>query len=90
MEIAKVLPSPPGKLFLAGMVMLACGMLFKVAAVPFHMWTPDVYQGAPTPITAFFSTGPKVAAFAAFLRIFTTAFGGAPGSGRCSSAWRAS
>jgi NADH-quinone oxidoreductase subunit N len=76
MEIARVLPSPPGKLFMAGMVMLACGMLFKVAAIPFHMWTPDVYQGAPTPITTFFATGPKVAAFAAFLRIFSTAFAG--------------
>ena len=74
-KIAQALPSPPGKLYLAGMVMVACGMLFKVAAVPFHLWTPDVYQGAPTPVTAFFSIGPKAAAFAAFLRIFTTAFG---------------
>jgi len=76
MDIAQSMPSPPGRMMLAGMVLLACGMLFKVAAVPFHMWTPDVYQGAPTPITTFFATGPKVAAFAAFLRIFTTAFGG--------------
>ncbi len=74
-ETARLLPTPPGKLYLAGMVMVACGMLFKVAAVPFHLWTPDVYQGAPTPITAFFSIGPKAAAFAAFLRIFSTAFG---------------
>ena len=49
---------------------LACGFLFKVAAVPFHVWTPDVYEGAPTPITAFMSVGPKAAAFAMFLRVF--------------------
>jgi NADH:ubiquinone oxidoreductase subunit 4 (subunit M) len=55
---------------------LACGFLFKVAAVPFHMWTPDVYEGAPTPITAFMSVGPKAAAFAMFLRVFGGAFGG--------------
>jgi len=53
----------------AGMVLLAVGFLFKIAAAPFHMWTPDVYQGAPTPITAFMSAGPKAAAFAAFMRI---------------------
>ncbi len=56
---------------IAGMLLLAVGFLFKIAAAPFHMWTPDVYQGAPTPITAFMSAGPKAAAFAAFLRIFT-------------------
>jgi len=55
---------------LTGMALLACGFLFKVAAVPFHMWTPDVYEGAPTPITAFLSVGPKAAAFAIFLRVF--------------------
>jgi len=55
----------------AGMLLLSIGFLFKIAAAPFHMWTPDVYQGAPTPITAFMSAGPKAAAFAAFLRIFT-------------------
>lgn len=55
----------------AGMVLLGTGFLFKIAAAPFHMWTPDVYQGAPTPITAFMSAGPKAAAFAAFLRVFT-------------------
>jgi NADH-quinone oxidoreductase subunit N len=59
---------------LVGIALLACGLLFKVAAVPFHMWTPDVYQGAPTPITAFMSVGPKAAAFAIFLRIFVGAF----------------
>ncbi len=55
---------------LTGLALLACGFLFKVAAVPFHMWTPDVYEGAPTPITAFMSVGPKAAAFAIFLRVF--------------------
>jgi NADH-quinone oxidoreductase subunit N len=55
------------------MVMVAAGFGFKVAAAPFHMWVPDVYEGAPTSVTAFMSAGPKVAAFAAFLRIFATA-----------------
>ena len=56
-------------MFLAGAGLLITGFLFKVAAAPFHMWTPDVYQGAPTPITAFMSAGPKAAAFAAFMRV---------------------
>ncbi len=59
---------------LVGVALMACGFLFKVAAVPFHMWTPDVYEGAPTPITAFMSVGPKAAAFAIFLRVFLVAF----------------
>lgn len=54
---------------IAGLILLSIGFLFKIAAAPFHMWTPDVYQGAPTPITAFMSAGPKAAAFAAFVRI---------------------
>lgn len=54
----------------AGMLLMAVGFLFKIGAVPFHMWAPDVYQGAPTPITAFMSAGPKAAAFAAFIRVF--------------------
>lgn len=61
---------------LAGVGLLSIGFLFKIAAAPFHMWTPDVYEGAPTPITAFMSAGPKAAAFAAFLRVF---FLGLPG-----------
>ncbi len=56
---------------IAGMILLSIGFLFKIGAAPFHMWTPDVYQGAPTPVTAFMSAGPKAAAFAAFLRVFT-------------------
>ena len=67
-------PVPEG-LFYAGMALILVGFCFKVAAVPFHMWTPDVYQGAPTPVTAFFSAGPKAAAFAAFIRTFFIAFG---------------
>ncbi|HAR95816.1 MAG TPA: NADH-quinone oxidoreductase subunit N, partial [Deltaproteobacteria bacterium] len=61
-------------MFLMGMGFLIVGFGFKIASVPFHMWTPDVYEGAPTSITAFMATGVKVAAFAAFLRIFYTAF----------------
>jgi len=57
-------------LLMAGVVLLVIGFGFKVAAVPFHMWAPDVYQGAPTPVTAFMSVGPKAAAFAAFYRVF--------------------
>lgn len=59
---------------IAGVVLITMGFAFKVAAVPFHMWTPDVYQGAPLPVTAFMSAGPKAAAFAAFLRVFAEAF----------------
>jgi NADH-quinone oxidoreductase subunit N len=56
------------------------GFGFKSAAVPFHMWTPDVYEGAPTPVTAFMSTGVKAAAFAALVRVFMTALGDLQGS----------
>lgn len=58
-----------------GMAMLAVGLLFKAGAVPFHAWTPDVYQGSPTPVTAFMASGTKVAAFGALLRTFYVAFG---------------
>jgi NADH-quinone oxidoreductase subunit N len=58
----------------AAMGLLLVGFAFKTALVPFHMWTPDVYQGAPTPITGFMAAGTKAAAFAAFLRVFTGAF----------------
>ncbi len=60
---------------IVGLVFVAAGLAFKVSAVPFHMWTPDVYEGAPTPITAFFAAAPKVAAMALFLRTFLVAFG---------------
>jgi NADH-quinone oxidoreductase subunit N len=57
-----------------GLVFLFAGLCFKVSAVPFHMWTPDVYEGAPTPVTAFFAAAPKVAAIAAFVRVAVVAF----------------
>ena len=62
---------------LIGMISLSVGLLFKVGAAPFHAWTPDVYQGAPTPVTAFMAAATKVAAFGAALRIFYVALGGA-------------
>ena len=62
-------------LLLIGMGMLAVGLLFKVGAAPFHAWTPDVYQGAPTAVTAFMAAGTKVAAFGAMLRLFYVGFG---------------
>jgi len=62
-----------GGLIAAGAALLFVGLAFKVSAAPFHIWTPDVYQGAPSPVTAFLSTGPKAAAFAIFLRVFFTA-----------------
>ena len=61
---------------LFGLVFLVTGLAFKVSAVPFHMWTPDVYEGAPTPVTAFLATAPKVAAIALFARLVHDAFGG--------------
>ncbi|MCL4534542.1 MAG: NADH-quinone oxidoreductase subunit NuoN [Bacteroidetes bacterium] len=61
---------------LMGLVLLVGGLGFKIAAVPFHMWVPDVYEGAPTPITAFLSVGSKAAGFALVVRVFTLAFGG--------------
>jgi NADH-quinone oxidoreductase subunit N len=60
---------------LFGLVFLAAGMAFKVSAAPFHMWTPDVYEGSPTPVTLFFSTAPKVAASVMFARVLFDAFG---------------
>lgn len=60
---------------LFGLVFLTAGFAFKVSAAPFHMWTPDVYEGSPTPVTAFFATAPKVAAMALFARVVHDAFG---------------
>jgi NADH-quinone oxidoreductase subunit N len=62
-----------GALF--GMVFILAGLAFKISAVPFHMWTPDVYEGAPTPVTTFFATAPKVAALALTMRVALVAFG---------------
>jgi NADH-quinone oxidoreductase subunit N len=66
----------PSPLLLVGIGMLVVGFGFKVAAVPFHMWTPDVYDGSPTPFTAFMAAGVKVAAFAALMRLWADAFAG--------------
>ena len=64
---------------LFGIVFMLSGFAFKVSAVPFHMWTPDVYEGAPTPITAFFATAPKIAAMGLFARVMHDAFGNSVG-----------
>ncbi|MFL6090735.1 MAG: NADH-quinone oxidoreductase subunit NuoN [Aeromicrobium sp.] len=64
-------------LLLAAIALMAVGLLFKIGAVPFHAWTPDVYQGAPTPVTAFMSAGTKAAAVVALMRVLFVAFGGA-------------
>lgn len=69
-EFARKISLLADPLLLVGMGLLIVGFGFKVASVPFHMWTPDVYEGAPTSITAFMSVGPKAAGFAAFLRVF--------------------
>jgi NADH-quinone oxidoreductase subunit N len=60
---------------IVGIVFLSAGLAFKVSAVPFHMWTPDVYEGAPTPVTAFFAVAPKVAAIGLFVRVMVGPFG---------------
>jgi NADH-quinone oxidoreductase subunit N len=74
-EMAAALAGRSGTFALAvvGMALLAVGFGFKVSAAPFHMWTPDVYQGAPTPVTAFMSAATKAAAFVAFMRVFFVA-----------------
>jgi NADH-quinone oxidoreductase subunit N len=81
-ELAKLLAKPeaasPG--LIVGLVFVIAGLIFKISAVPFHMWTPDVYEGAPTPVTAFFATAPKVAAMALILRVLSTPFGHLVGS----------
>jgi NADH-quinone oxidoreductase subunit N len=66
-------------MFYVGVLLMLVGMAFKVSAAPFHFWAPDVYQGAPTPVTAFMATVVKTAAFAAFLRLFANCFGGVSG-----------
>ena len=74
MEIAGELGKGDNTYLTLGIILMAVGFGFKIAAVPFHMWSPDVYEGAPTPVTALLSVGSKAAAFAAFLRVFTAAF----------------
>lgn len=68
-------PATDSSLILAGMALLLVGFAFKVSAVPFHMWTPDVYEGAPTPVVAFMASGVKVAGFAGLVRVFWLGFG---------------
>ena len=80
-EIAAVIQAlaPDGVLanpaLILGIVLMVAGFGFKIAAVPFHMWVPDVYEGAPTPVTAYLSVGSKAAGFAVILRVFYSAFG---------------
>lgn len=77
-EIADALAAKPGEtaLIIIGLAMLVVGLLFKVGAVPFHQWVPDVYQGSPAPVTAFMAAAVKIAAFGAMLRLLYVAFGG--------------
>jgi NADH-quinone oxidoreductase subunit N len=74
---------PP--LLFAGAAMMLIGFGFKIASAPFHVWTPDVYEGAPTPVTAFMAAGPKAAGFAAFMRVFLLAFPFVAATGRVST-----
>jgi NADH-quinone oxidoreductase subunit N len=71
---AAVQPSNVNLGLIFGLVFLLAGLAFKISAVPFHMWTPDVYEGAPTPVTAFFAAAPKVAAMALTIRVVISAF----------------
>lgn len=85
-EIAKRLPDAQYPLLLfAGAALMLVGFGFKIATAPFHVWTPDVYEGAPTPVTAFMAAGPKAAGFASFMRVFVFAFpfviASSPGAG---------
>ena len=77
-ELARILTSDtePSLGLIVGLVFVLTGLAFKISAVPFHMWTPDVYEGAPTPVTAFFATAPKIAAVALFVRVMMGPFGG--------------
>jgi NADH-quinone oxidoreductase subunit N len=76
-SLAAALRAPDGASvgLVVGVVFVLAGLVFKVSAVPFHMWTPDVYEGAPTPVTAFLGTAPKVAAMALLLRTMAVPFG---------------
>jgi NADH-quinone oxidoreductase subunit N len=78
-DIAAVLTQPAGGVppvgVIVGIVLVIAGLAFKVSAVPFHMWTPDVYEGAPTPVTAFFAAAPKLAAMGLLVRVMMEPFG---------------
>ncbi|NIX77440.1 NADH-quinone oxidoreductase subunit NuoN [Microvirga terricola] len=74
--IAQVLHGHVGSGVIFGLVFVSAGVAFKISAVPFHMWTPDVYEGSPTPVTAFFAAAPKMAAMAMATRLFVGAFPG--------------
>lgn len=81
---------PYAALLYAGAAMMLVGFAFKIATAPFHVWTPDVYEGAPTPVTAFMAAGPKAAGFAGFMRVFLFAFpfvAAAPAASQLHSAW---
>ncbi|MFZ5719991.1 MAG: NADH-quinone oxidoreductase subunit NuoN [Pseudomonadota bacterium] len=78
-DIAAVAGDPNNTGLLFGLVFLICGLAFKVSAAPFHMWTPDVYEGAPTPVVAFFAAAPKLAAMVLFARVLADGFAGAAG-----------
>ena len=73
--LSNVSTDAPSLGLLFGLALVIAGLAFKVSAVPFHMWTPDVYEGAPTPVTAFFATVPKMAAICLFIRVMYDAFG---------------
>src|SRR3712207_1698860 len=74
--IAGTLQGTVGSGVIFGLVFVAAGIAFKISAVPFHMWTPDVYEGSPTPVTAFFAAAPKMAGMAMAVRVFVDAFPG--------------
>jgi NADH-quinone oxidoreductase subunit N len=78
-EIAAVAGSKVDTGLLFGLIFVICGLAFKVSAAPFHMWTPDVYEGAPTPVVAFFAAAPKLAAMVLFARVIADAFPAAAG-----------
>src|SRR3989440_8677210 len=78
-DIARLLSSGGSTATMLAMSMLVAGFGFKISAVPFQMWTPDVYEGAPTTITAYLSVASKAAGFAVLLRVFDLTFGDVPG-----------
>jgi NADH-quinone oxidoreductase subunit N len=76
MEVSQAVAQNPSPALILGLIMLVAGLGFKISAVPFHMWAPDIYEGAPTPITAFLAAGSKAASFAVLLRVFVAALPG--------------